>query len=298
MSNLPKHVTSNRYVEDELHARINAAQECLDADVLTFIGPIYAPVDDLIRRAVEAISLRKKRLAVILETDGGQIETAERMATVFRRFYDELWFFVPNFAMSAGTVLVMCGDRIFMDYYSILGPIDPQVRNASGNFVPALGYLERFDELVEKSANGTLTTAETSYLVERFDPAELYSYSQARGLSIDLLKAWLVQWKFKDWHVTETSKKTVTQTMKEDRAERIADRLNDTKKWKSHARGLSMSVIERELDLKIDDIENDTKIKDCIDPYYKLLKDYMARRGHDVVIHTNENYRGLGGLND
>jgi hypothetical protein len=53
-----------------------------------------------------------------------------------------------------------------------------------------------------KSARGELT-AEMGYHVERFDPAELYSYEQARDLSIDLLKEWLVKWKFKDWTTTE-----------------------------------------------------------------------------------------------
>jgi ClpP class serine protease len=52
--------------------------------------------------------------------------------------------------MSAGTVLVMCGDNIYMDYFSVLGPIDPQVkRRSKGNvYVPALGYLEKYNELV------------------------------------------------------------------------------------------------------------------------------------------------------
>jgi len=50
-----------------------------------------------------------------------------RIVIAFRHFYPDLWFIIPNFAMSAGTVLTMAGDRIFMDYYSTLGPINPQV---------------------------------------------------------------------------------------------------------------------------------------------------------------------------
>ena len=37
-----------------------------------------------------------------------------------------------------------------MDYYSVLGPIDPQVNRGEG-LVPALGYLKKYDELIEKS---------------------------------------------------------------------------------------------------------------------------------------------------
>src|SRR5579863_7668178 len=102
--------------------------------------------------------------------------------------------------MSAGTVLVMSGDAIHMDYYSLLGPIDPQLERAgSADLVPALGYLVQFERLIEKSRKGKLTTAELTFLVEKFDPAELYSYEQARELSIALLKEWLVRYKFKNW---------------------------------------------------------------------------------------------------
>ena len=77
----------------------------------------------------------------------------------------------------------MAGDAIWMDYASTLGPIDPQIRR-NGQYVPALGYLEQYQRLVDKSANGDLTTAELAYLVQNFDPAELFQYEQERDLSI------------------------------------------------------------------------------------------------------------------
>jgi ClpP class serine protease len=124
----------------------------LKSDVITCIGPIQQPFDDIIRDFVEDIPSRRESLLVILETDGGSIETAEGIAdAIFRQHYaKEVSFLIPNFAMSAGTVLVMSGDTIYMDYYSILGPIDPQVLR-DGRFVPALGYLDKYNELVAKS---------------------------------------------------------------------------------------------------------------------------------------------------
>jgi hypothetical protein len=89
-----------------------------------------------------------------------------------------------------------------MDYYSILGPIDPQIKNRQGVFVPALGYLDKYNELVQKSAAGGLTPAELTFLVQKFDPAELHRFEQARDHSVDLLKKWLVQYKFKNWTKT------------------------------------------------------------------------------------------------
>jgi hypothetical protein len=281
-------------MEHELRARSALLADQLGADIFAYIGPIFSPFDVEIRDALEAVNARKNRLCVILETEGGSIETTERIGNLFRHFYKEVWFIVPNYAMSAGTVLVMCGDRIWMDYYAILGPIDPQIETGSG-LVPALGYLAKYDELIGKSRRGKLTTAEMTWLVERFDPAELYSYEQARDLSVDLLQTWLVQYKFKDWVKTESKKQTVTQAMRRKRAKEIASALNDTDRWKSHGRGLSMEVIRKELKLKIDDFAADPTTKDRVYAYYRLLKDYTERRGHIVVLHCDGHYVGFGG---
>src|SRR2546425_1668978 len=126
--------------------------------------------------------------------------------------YTTLFRSVPNQAMSAGTVLVMSGDEIWMNYFSTLGPIDPQVERRDGRegLIPALGYLAKYRELVEKSRNGTLTSAEAAFFVQNFDAAELFSYEQAKKLSVELLKAWLVKYKFKNWKRTQTHRRIVT----------------------------------------------------------------------------------------
>lgn len=97
-----------------------------------------------IRAAVEDLRQREERphrLAVLLTTSGGLIETVQRIVETLRHHYDHVSFVIPNFALSAGTVLAMSGDEIYMDYYSRLGPIDPQVQTVRGRQVPALGYL-------------------------------------------------------------------------------------------------------------------------------------------------------------
>jgi len=54
--------------------------------------------------------------------------------------------------MSAGTIFCMAADRIYMDYSSALGPIDPQVPDRENRvLVPALGYLDKVEELIKKS---------------------------------------------------------------------------------------------------------------------------------------------------
>lgn len=170
----------------------------------------------------------------------------------------------------------------------MLGPIDPQVVRGDGLMpVPALGYLEQYERLVDKSANGELTSVEAAYLISNFDAAELYRFEQERELSIALLEDWLVKFKFKNWKVTEGKKKKVTAAMRRKRAKEIGEKLNETDHWHSHSRGIPMDVLRRDLKLLIEDFGSDPKLASPIHDYYRLLKDYGMRRSHDaLVIHT------------
>jgi Serine dehydrogenase proteinase len=290
---------SNIIIEQQLLERLDAIEEAAKADVLAYFGPMFPPGDNEIKDAVESIKPprrsqpKRRTLMVVLETDGGYITVAERMAEIFRHHYRRVEFVVPSYAMSAGTVLVMSGDAIHMDYASTLGPVDPQVRKRGDIPVPALGYLEKFDRLVAKSAEGKLTTAELQYLVAAFDPAELYRYEQERELSIALLEEWLVRYKFKNWKVTDGKGQKVTKKMREKRANEVGTRLNDTRRWHSHSRGITMGVLRRDLKLKIDDLD-EGPLGVPVHNYYRLLSDYQFKRGHlSLIVHTKEGYVGF-----
>jgi len=291
------HTVPEKLVETQLDTYLGELQALWAADVATYLGPIIDGADDLIRDEVEAIDKKKNCLFLILETGGGFIEVAQRIADTLRHHYECVEFVVPNSCMSAGTVLVMSGNAIHMDYYSILGPIDPQVQRAGdGALIPALGYLAKYEQLIAKASSPEgLTMAEITYLVQRFDPAELYSYEQARELSVSLLKEWLVKYKFRNWTVTATRKLTVTKEMKKERAEEIAKALGETSRWHSHNRGISMAVLNRDLNLQIDDLEKTPEIHGKLRAYYKLLKGYASRTGHSGSLHRLDNYVPLGG---
>jgi|SRR5579863_3943812 len=265
--------------------------------VLTFLpslAPFFNGTDDAIRDEIEAITPKRRKLAFILETSGGYIEIVQRIVDTLRHHYEHVDFIVPNFAMSAGTVLVMSGDSIYMDYYSTLGPIDPQVARSGRGMVPALGYLEQYGRLIKKAQRGAISTAEISYLIHHFDPAELYNYEQARELSISLLKEWLVRYKFKNWRKTATRGIDVTPRMREKRADEIAKMLNNIKHWHSHGRGISLEVVRRELRLQVEDFGEIEELGSKIRAYYKLLQGYMVRLAHDVVLHRKGRYFSFG----
>ncbi len=244
-------------------------------------------VDDLVRKAIETKHAKgsgNEKLVFLLTTSGGYIEVVQRIVATMRRHYKLVDFVVPNYAYSAGTVLAMSGDAIFMDYYSRLGPIDPQVESPNGQ-VSALGYLERYEQLIDKASDNTITAAEVQILIQGFDQGELYQYEQARELSISLLKDWLVAYKFKNWKKTRTRKLTVTNRMKATRAASIARQLNDTEKWHSHGHGISKDVLERDLNIMIDDFSADRVMGLRVREYHELLADYMVKTRTTGAIH-------------
>jgi transposase len=285
--------TASAFIEEQLDFHAEAIEKLVKGDLLVFCGPIERGADDLIRESIEfhfdSRTVRKPKLAVILETPGGYIEVTQRIVHTLRSHYRQVDFIIPNYAMSAGTVLALSGDNILMDYYSILGPIDPQIKH-NGKWLPALGYLEQYDRIVEKSKQGELTTAELAYFVQHFDPAELYSYEQARELTITLIKEWLARYKFKSWLVTKTKKKQVTKKMREERAQNIAETLNKTQLWHSHGHGISLHVLKTRVGLLIEDFGKNEDLNQAIRSYYKLLRDYMNRMGQGGVLHVVGKY--------
>lgn len=295
----PMPLNANEFIEHQLDQRASALQELLNGDVLAFSGPIVGGVDDVFRDVVEAkrqqqpIDQRSDRLIVVLTTPGGYIEVVQRIVDTLRHHYEYVDFIIPNYAFSAGTVLVMSGDAIYMDYYSRLGPIDPQVETSSGRMVPALGYLIQYERLVEKARQGKISLAEAQLLIDGFDQAELYQYEQARELSITLLKEWLVRYKFKNWTTTQTRHRQVTRAMKTRRAASIARELNKTEKWHVHGHGISMDILTRDLNLLIDDFGADPQLCAAVKQYHTLLDDYMMKRGNRGVVHTVGKYLPL-----
>ena len=206
-----------------------------------------------------------------------------------RHHYKEVNFIIPDFAFSAGTIFCMSGDNIYMDYFSVLGPIDPQVQNKEGNWVAALGYLDKVNELIEKAQNDNLTQAEFIILKD-FDLAELKGYEQAKELTIALLKKWLVKYKFKNWATHQTSLdllgKEVTLEQKEERAEEIADILSNNNEWKSHGRPINIETLEDKLRLKIEDYSNNDPLRILIRQYYDLLSDYVKSNKMPIFVQT------------
>lgn len=272
------------YARYPLRKVLGDLEQVLDADMLSITSPILPGLAEIMRTAIEQRQPRRTRLAILLDTEGGVVEVAERAVQVMRHFYDHVTFVIARKAMSAGTVLVMSGDRILMDYFSCLGPIDPQLEQPDGTLIPVLGYLDMYRELVEKSKRGELTTAEYG-LVTSQDLARLRAFEEARELSLELLTNWLSQYKFRDWKETDGSRKTVTDEMRRERAKEIAQKLSDNRRWHSHGRPIHMGTLVDELNLRIDDFGADERLSGKLRDYSRLQGEYMRMHGLRILIH-------------
>lgn len=274
----------NQTIDGALARYAQAVADCFEADVFAFYGNItdWLPFRTEIERLTSIPREGKKpdRLAMMVCTDGGVVEIVERMVEIMRHHYDDISFIVAELSMSAGTILCLSGNRVYMDYSSAMGPIDPQVVNNDGQLVPALGYLDQVARFIEKSRNNDLTDAEFAILQNQ-DLALLRGYEQAKDLSIQLLKKWLVAYKFKDWRKHSSTGDSVTKREKEDRAEEIARDLSDHNRWRSHSRMIGIDTLREELRLQIEDMADYDGMQTVVRQYSDFILDYNSDRGRE-----------------
>ena len=114
--------------------------------------------------------------------------------------------------------------------------------------------------------------------------------SQAKNLTITLLKKWLVEYKFKDWlkHNSDPDKlgQDVTIDEKEQRAAEIATMLSNNKLWHSHGRKIAAATLTRVIRLKIEDYSTDDDLRTKIRAYNDFLTDYITRHETKFFLHS------------
>jgi ClpP class serine protease len=92
---------------------------------------------------------RKKGLDLFLHTPGGGGAATESLVYYLRQMFgSDIRAFVPQIAMSAGTIIACACKEIYMGKHSNLGPVDPQI-----NGLPAYAVVEElaraYDEITK-----------------------------------------------------------------------------------------------------------------------------------------------------
>lgn len=84
---------------------------------------------------------RRKGLDLFLHTPGGNGAATESLVHYLKEMFgNDIRAFVPQIAMSAGTIIACACKEIFMGKHSNLGPVDPQI-----NGIPAYAVIEELE---------------------------------------------------------------------------------------------------------------------------------------------------------
>lgn len=75
----------------------------VDRDVISYIGDINFFSPTVLKEVIEFNKTDKTKLAVLIYSGGGSVESAEKMVQIMRFHYEDVVFIIPEMAMSAAT---------------------------------------------------------------------------------------------------------------------------------------------------------------------------------------------------
>lgn len=113
---------SDRYARQEL---IKQYERCFDCSLIVMIDAIF-PYSVTYLEELICVCDPGRDLHLLLDSPGGDGETAVRLVRSAQARCRELTVIVPNQAKSAGTLLLIGAHHILMGPTSDLGPVDPQ----------------------------------------------------------------------------------------------------------------------------------------------------------------------------
>lgn len=211
---------------------------------------------------------RKKGLDLILHTPGGNIAATESIVKYLRSMFgNDIRAFIPQFAMSAGTMIALSCKEIIMGKESNIGPIDPQFDKIS-----CIGVIEEFENAIEqiKKDPGTIPLWQT--IVSRYHPTFLGDCQKAVEWANKMVNDWLVTNMLKDNQNPEAD------------ARNIVDYLSSHELTLNHGKHIHINECIN-LGIKVTPLESfpKKKIDNCVD-----LQDCVLAI-HHTYMHTFSN---------
>lgn len=208
---------------------------------------------------------RSKGLDLILHTPGGAIASTESIVNYLKKLFGKnIRVFVPQIAMSAGTMIALSSKEIVMGKQSNLGPIDPQFGGMS-----CAGIIEEFEEAAKDVNSNTKMAAVWGPIIGKYHPTFLGDCKKAIDWSESIVNEWLIDNMF------------YGDTNAEDKAHNVLETLSSHNKTYSHSRHIHSDEL-RALGLNIIDLEtlDSRSIEDCND-----LQDCVLTLHHSYM-HT------------
>lgn len=218
---------------------------------------------------------RTKGLDLLIHTPGGETAATESLVDYLRSMFGtDIRAFVPQIAMSAGTMIACSCKEIYMGKHSSLGPIDPQFRGT-----PAHGVVEEFERACEEIKNDSSRIPVWQSILAKYSPAFIGECEKAIEWSTEIVKEWLLTGMFSGRRTKAKIKKVA----------KIVSELSDHALSKSHARHLSVKKC-KEIGLNVIELENDHNLQEAVlsvhhtcihtlssTPAFKIIENHIGR---------------------
>jgi len=213
-----------------------------------------------------------KGLDLILHTPGGDTAATESIVDyLWQKFDKDIRCFVPQMAMSAGTMIACSCKEIWMGRQSSLGPIDPQF-----NGIPAHGVLEEFNRALLEIEKNPKTIPIWQAVVAKYPPAFLGECEKAVKWSAELITAWLLRNMLENNHRKDVIVKD------------IEKELIDHSISYAHNRHLSANKCEQ-IGLNIKHLESDQDLQDRVLSVHHI---YFHTLSSTPAVKIIENHQG------
>ena len=162
---------------------------------------------------------KRKGLDLILHTPGGDVAATESIGNYLRSvFGTNIHCYIPQLAMSGGTMLACCSERIIMGKESSIGPIDPQFGG-----IPAHGVIEEFEEAKKALKDDPQSWPAWQAIISKYHPTFIGECSKAIQWSTDIASKWLITGMF----YNDRNKNAKTK--------KVIEALNNHKNTRSHS---------------------------------------------------------------
>ncbi len=297
---LCKYQYENVNIPNEVRRSIKEVEDARGKRAICYFANLFSPfnsideADDLpFTEMVNAIPANIREIDVLLVTPGGSGAQAANFVSTLRKRFDIVNFIVIDKAMSAGTILIMSGDEIVMSKESKFGPIDPQIPSRDGRYVPAQSILRTINDIQSRGAaklkNGEQPNWTDIQILRNISATEIGSALSSSQYSIDLVKKYLHDFKFRNWTIHSSSGFPVTDAERKQRAVEIATDLCNHQKWNSHSYAISRDEAQNVCRLKITNAESIQGLERAVRRLRALLC-WMGRKNTYSKIFASQEY--------
>lgn len=291
----------NVNVAEEIRKSIKEVEEIRKIPLVCYVANVVKQTtgsisidtsDDLpFNEMLNCIDNSIKEIDIVLVTPGGFANQAAQFVNSLRPRFDKVNFLLLNKAMSAGTIFVMSGDEIIMTKQSQIGPIDPQVRNRIGAFIPAQSILTLIEDIKTKgeaaAKEGKPVDWTDLQILRNIDPNDIATAISASQYSIGLVQEYLYNYKFKNWENHSTTANAVTDEEKKERAKEIAQLLCNHSEWKNHGHAITREAAWQVCKLKIKHAEDIDGLERAMRRMWALFYWLFENTGFTKVFASN-----------